>query len=271
MNKKRVKPEYKLCVGDSLRIPPVRLDESDSSPPKISISLLERLESSILYENNEIIVLDKPPGLAVHSGSGLRYGAVDAMRQLRQQDNVELVHRLDRDTSGCLLLAKSRASLLEMQRLLQSNEMRKSYLAIVKGHWDKSLTQINLPLRRQTMSNGEKKVFVDERGQNASTQIDQVRHFSQQGIDYSLLEILLLTGRTHQIRVHCQSQHHEVAGDPKYGDRKFNQRIKVLGSKRLLLHAVKLEIPKNAHTKALKIIAPEPHEFRKLIQEAETG
>lgn len=265
VNKKRVKPEYKLSLGDTLRIPPIHLEEKSNEAPTIPDALLAQLESSILFENDQIMVINKPSGLAVHTGSGLRFGAVDAIRELRKEDTIELVHRLDRDTSGCLLLAKSRASLLVMQKLLQSNEMSKYYQAIVKGHWNKSLDHIDLPLLKRTMSNGEKKVFVDDRGQKTSTRIEGIQHFTQQNLDYSLLTIKLLTGRTHQIRVHCQSQHHEIVGDPKYGDRKFNQRMKILGSKRLLLHAVKLEIPKNAHTKALQIIAPEPREFKGLI------
>lgn len=267
INKKRVKPEYKLCSGDMLRIPPVRLDEDNNGPVTIPAELLQRLETSVLYENEEILVLNKPGGLAVHSGSGLKYGVIDAMRLLRPQHDMELVHRLDRDTSGCLLLAKNRHSLRIMQRLLQSGEIRKTYQAIVKGHWKRSLTSIDLPLLRQTMPNGEKKVFVDDLGQTASTKIESIRHSSCQKVDYSLLQINLLTGRTHQIRVHCQSQQHEIAGDSKYGDRKFNQNMKSIGIRRLMLHASELEIPRNAHTKELSILAPEPAEFRKLKQD----
>lgn len=263
VNKKRVKPDYKLIPGDRLRIPPVRLDGHDEGPVVLADSLLKQLDRAILYENDHILVLNKPSGLAVHSGSGLRFGVIDVMRRLRHQHDIELVHRLDRDTSGCLLLAKNRASLLAMQKLLQSSVMQKRYLAVVKGHWDKSQKRIDLPLLRQTMPNGEKRVFVDERGQQAITGIDQVRHLSSQGIHYSLLKIRLLTGRTHQIRAHCQSQQHEISGDVKYGDRQFNRKMKGLGCKRLLLHAVELEIPKNDYTKALKIIAPVSGEFIK--------
>lgn len=267
VNKKRVKPEYKLCPADVVRIPPLRLEENDDSPVIIPPDLLHKLNDSVLYENNDILVLNKPCGLAVHSGSGLRYGVIDAMRQLRQQHEIELVHRLDRDTSGCLLLAKNRRSLRTMQQLLRSGDMRKTYQAIVKGHWDKSLKAIDLALSKQTMSNGEKKVFADDRGQEARTLIESIQHYTCHNISYSLLRINLITGRTHQIRVHCQSQQHEISGDLKYGDRVFNQKMKSLGCRRLMLHANQLEIPRNAHTKALKILSPEPLEFRTLTQD----
>ncbi len=265
VNKKRIKPEYKLCVGDQVRIPPVQLDESENSSVVITQELQDKINALILFENDSIIVLNKPSGLAVHSGSGLRFGAIDILRKLREKSDVELVHRLDRDTSGCLLFAKNRQSLLAMQNLFKSQQLRKTYLAIVKGHWDKSVSEIQLPLLKQTMSNGERKVFVDERGQQAHTMIEQISHFSKKGVDYSLLKIRLLTGRTHQIRVHCKSQNHEIAGDEKYGDRKFNKNIKKISGGRLLLHASELEIPSNDHTKKLDIKAPVPKEMVKLI------
>ena len=267
VNKKRVKPEYKLCSADIVRIPPLRFEEDNDGPVVIPDELVNTLNESVLYENDDILVLNKPSGLAVHSGSGLRYGVIDVMRQLRPLHDIELVHRLDRDTSGCLLLAKNRQSLRAMQQLLQAGGIRKTYLAIVKGHWSHALTSIDLPLLKQTMSNGEKKVFIDETGQKAKTQIESIYHYSREKINYSLLRINLITGRTHQIRVHCQSQQHEIAGDMKYGDRSFNQKMKLLGCRRLMLHANSLEIPHNAHTKGLKISAPEPLEFRKLTQD----
>jgi 23S rRNA pseudouridine955/2504/2580 synthase len=153
-----------------------------------------------------------------------------------------------------------------MQNLFKSQKLTKTYLAIVKGHWDRSVKDIQLPLLKQTMSNGERKVFVDERGQQAHTKIKEVTLFSKNGVDYSLLKIRLLTGRTHQIRVHCKSQNHEIGGDQKYGDRLFDKLIKKISGSRLLLHAAELEIPENDHTKSLLIKAPEPWEFKKLKQ-----
>ncbi len=171
VNKKRIKPEYKLKLGDQVRIPPIRLQAEPDGEVKIADDLLNKLESSILFENDAIIVLNKPSGLAVHSGSGLRYGAIDALRVMRPNLDIELVHRLDRDTSGCLLFAKSRSALLTMQSLFQSSRLLKTYQAIVKGHWDGKITRILEPLLKQTMPNGERRVYVDERGQKADTEI----------------------------------------------------------------------------------------------------
>lgn len=260
VNKKRVKPDFRLSSGDLLRLPPLHLESTDETPvvPK---DLLNRLEQGILFENDAVLVINKPNGIAVHSGSGLRFGVIDAMRQLRPETDVELVHRLDRDTSGCLILAKNRPGLLGMQRLLQANRIRKTYRALVKGHWPRHKKIVDLPLLRQVMPNGERRVYVDERGQHALTQVRNVEHGQAQDMDYSLLEIDLKTGRTHQIRVHCQAQGHEIAGDDKYGDRTFNQKIKKLVGKRLMLHAHTLEISENDQTGKRRIVAPLPTEF----------
>ncbi len=266
VNKKRVKPEYKLLSGDILRLPPLQLEPPVNETVQIPDKLSKLLESRILYEDEHILILNKPEGLAVHSGSGLKYGVIDVLRPMRADVELELVHRLDRDTSGCLLLAKNRAALLEMQRILQNNSMRKNYLALVKGLWDKNKLKVALPLLKQTMPNGERRVYVDERGQVADTRINGISHYNQAGIKFSVLDINLMTGRTHQIRVHCQSQHHEIAGDDKYGDRKFNKLMKGLGCHRLMLHALRLEIPANVYTKKLDIVAPQPSEFRRFTE-----
>ncbi len=268
VNKKRVKPTFKLGIGDQVRVPPLRMDDP-ATPVTIPADLLRKLEDAILFENQAIIVLNKPSGLAVHSGSGLRYGVIDALRKMRPDDVIELVHRLDRDTSGCLLLAKSRPALLEMQNLFTSSRLRKTYQAIVKGRWDSSVTRISTPLLKQTMPNGERRVYVDERGQKADTEILSAQSRRLSGVEFSHLMIRLWTGRTHQIRVHCQSLGHEIGGDAKYGDRVFNRQMKNLGAGRLLLHAWSLEIPQNAYTKALNIIAPEPDAFNRIITDCQ--
>jgi 23S rRNA pseudouridine955/2504/2580 synthase len=262
VNKKRIKPEYKLIPGDEVRIPPLKLEQPEGAPPTIPDDLLKKINAAILFENKSIIILNKPSGLAVHSGSGLRYGAIDVLRKLRPDEDIELVHRLDRDTSGCLLFARNRQSLLTMQSLFKTSGLRKTYLALVKGHWNPSIKTIQHALLKRTMPNGERKVFVDENGQKAHTEIEEVTHFSTSGVDFSLLKIGLLTGRTHQIRVHCKQQGHEIGGDLKYGDREFNRLIKNIGGGRLLLHAALLEIPENDHTRKLQIKAPEPQEFQ---------
>jgi len=240
INKKRCKPEYKLKLGDQIRVPPIRNDHDPDQPVVISNTWLEQIQSSILFENKNLIVIDKPSGLAVHSGSGVDYGVIDIMRKLRPDCDIELVHRLDRDTSGCLLLAKNRQALLALQKCVMDDSLNKVYLAIVKGRWPENKVDIKHSLKKMTMSNGERRVFVDDGGQTALTRILH----NQPGSHFSLLTIQLLTGRTHQIRVHCQAEGHEIAGDNKYGDRNFNREMKKLGIKRLMLHASRLELPK---------------------------
>ncbi len=266
VNKKRIKPEYRLRVGDLLRIPPIRLDPPTVAPT-IPQGLLDELSARILYEDADLLVLDKPPGLAVHSGSGLRFGAIDALRRLRPDSGIELVHRLDRDTSGCLLFALHRKALLELQRQLQCGEMVKTYEAIVHGRWDPRIRRIDLPLKRQTMPNGERRVFVDERGQAAQTLVESSEHFARDGIEYSWLQLRLLSGRTHQIRVHCQSQRHPVVGDDKYGDREADRWFRQQGIRRLLLHARALSL-RDLRGNRRKLLAPQPVEFKTLIQTA---
>ncbi len=264
INKKRVRPDYKLRAGDCLRIPPLRLDDP-AAPPKLSERLKQEIEERILYEDADLLVLDKPSGLAVHSGSGLRYGAIDVLRALRPDSAIELVHRLDRDTSGCLLFALHRQALLDLQRQLQSGDMVKAYEAIVHGHWDRRLRRIDQPLKRETLPNGERRVFVDERGQEAVTLIESCEHFTREGVPFSLLQIRLLSGRTHQIRVHCQSAGHPIVADDKYGDRLRDKAMKRLGAKRLLLHARALQFD-SPDGRRLKLLAGRPPAFARLIE-----
>jgi len=255
VNKKRIKPEYKLQLGDLIRVPPVYNEESEV--PVISDKWLKLLESSILFENRHLIVIDKPAGVAVHSGSGVPFGGIDIIRLLRPDSEMKLVHRLDRDTSGCLLLARHRQSLLSLQQNIRNNAMVKIYTAVVKGVWNKKCREITHPLKKMQMPNGERRVYVDPEGQQAHTLIlDQ----SSNG-QCSRLSIQLLSGRTHQIRVHCQAEGHEIVGDKKYGDRQFNQEMKKQGLKRLMLHASRLELPATEFHEDLVINAPVPDSF----------
>ena len=258
INKKRCKPEYKLKMGDQIRVPPIRNDVDPDQPVVISDTWLKQIEASVLFENKNLVVIDKPSGLAVHSGSGVDYGVIDIMRKLRPESDVELVHRLDRDTSGCLMLAKNRQALLALQRCVMDDSLNKVYLAIVKGAWPKSKVEIKHSLKKMTMSNGERRVFVDDGGQKALTRILQ----NQPGEHFSLLSIQLLTGRTHQIRVHCQAEGHEIAGDNKYGDRDFNREMKKLGMKRLMLHASRLELPNTDFNDEIVVNAIPPQLFK---------
>ncbi len=267
INKKRVRPDYRLREGDRLRIPPIRLDDPQA-PPVLPERLKQELEQRILYEDDDLLVLDKPSGLAVHSGSGLRFGAIDVLRALRPETDIELVHRLDRDTSGCLLFAFHRQALLALQRQLQDGAMEKTYEAIVHGRWDPRLRRIDEPLKRETLPNGERRVFVDDRGQEAATLIEACEHFSADGVEYSLLQLRLLTGRTHQIRVHCQSAGHPIVGDDKYGDRKRDRAMKRLGARRLMLHARALAFER-LDGEPVKLLAPRPDAFEKLLKKTD--
>lgn len=261
VNKKRCKPEYKLRIGDQVRLPPIRLDQDHNPETYLARGLLDSIEKAILFENDDLLVLDKPAGLAVHSGSGVNYGVIDIMRRIRPDTEIELVHRLDRDTSGCLLLAKHRQSLLAMQGCFLDNSLTKTYLALVKGTWPMAKLELNLGLKKITLANGERRVFPDASGQKALTRVVQCR----QGADYSLLKLQLLTGRTHQIRVHCQAEGHEIIGDSKYGDEVFNRTMKKLGIKRLMLHASELRLPQTAFNAETLVKAPLPEVFSRLI------
>jgi len=262
VNKKRVKPDYRLQSGDLLRIPPIRQDQPDAviHPPR---QLVQELEARILHEDDDLLVLDKPSGLAVHSGSGLRFGAIDVLRLLRPHSEIELVHRLDRDTSGCLLFAFHRQALLDLQRQLQSDIMIKTYEAVVHGRWNPQRRSIDRPLKRQSMPNGERRVCVDAAGQAAETRIEACEPFDRDGIEFSCLQLRLMTGRTHQIRVHCQSEGHPLIGDDKYGDRQRDKALRGLGIRRLMLHARALEFD-NARGHRLRVLAPRPPEFETL-------
>lgn len=258
VNKKRIKPDYKLQIGDLIRVPPVfQPQEQAISPEHISNSWLQKLESSILFENGHLIVIDKPAGVAVHSGSGIAFGVIDIMRLLRPESDIELVHRLDRDTSGCLILAKNRQCLVNLQDNIKNNDMVKVYTAIVKGIWPQHRTEITHRLKKMQMPNGERRVYVDADGKGAKTLVLD-RQVNQQ---CSRLTLQLLSGRTHQIRVHCQAEGHEIVGDNKYGDRQFNQLMKKQGMKRLMLHASRLELRASEFHEELLINAPLPDSF----------
>jgi len=235
VNKGRIKPPYKLQAGDEVRIPPVRLSEKPPSTP--SRSSLEVIADNILYEDKRVLVLNKPSGFAVHGGSGLSYGIIEALRALYPKaPYLELVHRLDRATSGCLLIAKKRSMLRHLHEQLREHRLHKQYTTLVKGLWQGGKQTINAPLCKNTLRSGERVVRVDESGKVA------ISHFKPRNTSAlaSLMEVDLETGRTHQIRVHAAHTGHPIAGDDKYGDSDFNQHMRNYGLKRLFLHASKI-------------------------------
>ncbi|HJE28602.1 MAG TPA: 23S rRNA pseudouridine(955/2504/2580) synthase RluC [Pseudomonas nitrititolerans] len=240
VNKGRIKPEYKLQAGDVVRVPPLRLAERDEPAP-LAQGLLERLEAAIVYEDKALIVLNKPAGIAVHGGSGLSYGVIEALRQLRPDaKELELVHRLDRDTSGLLMVAKKRSMLRHLHQELRGDGVDKRYMALVRGRWETGKKQVSAPLLKNTLRSGERMVEVTDEGKEALTLFRVLRRF---GDFATLVEARPVTGRTHQIRVHARHAGHAIAGDSKYGDEDFSREIRELGGKRLFLHAYGLKVP----------------------------
>lgn len=240
VNKGRIKPEYKLQAGDVVRVPPVRVPERDEPVP-VAQGLLQRLEAAIVHEDKGLIVLNKPAGIAVHGGSGLSFGVIEAFRQLRPYaKELELVHRLDRDTSGLLMIAKKRSMLRHLHEQLRGDGVDKRYMALVRGNWPTAQKQVRAPLLKSNLRSGERMVEVNEEGKEALTLFKVLRRF---GDFATMVEARPITGRTHQIRVHALHAGHCIAGDPKYGDEDFSREIRDLGGKRLFLHAYALTVP----------------------------
>tara|TARA_Y100001968_G_scaffold23537_1_gene18442 strand:+ start:2467 stop:3468 length:1002 start_codon:yes stop_codon:yes gene_type:complete len=239
VNKGRVKPDYRLQAGDQLRIPPVRLPAPDE-PVLVGQGILNALEQNMLFEDKGLIVVNKPAGLAVHGGSGLHFGVIEAMRQLRPDcPQLELVHRLDRDTSGCLMIAKKRSVLRHLHAALRGDGVNKRYWALVRGRWPGSTKKVHAPLQKNNLRSGERMVEVDPAGKESLTEFSVLQRFGERA---TLVEARPITGRTHQIRVHAKYAGHPIGGDPKYGDDDFSRELRELGGKRLFLHARSLAV-----------------------------
>ena len=237
VNKGRIKPQYRLQTGDIVRIPPIRYDDAKNSP-EIGEGLAKSLKSRILFEDDYLIVLNKPAGLAVHGGSGVSYGVIEALRSLYPEvKRLELVHRLDRATSGCLILTKKAAALKVLHEHIRQDRIEKYFLALLKGQVSNSEGQIDLALRKFITKSGERMVVVDAEGKRSVSQYKVQQVFK----DTTLVEYKLLTGRTHQLRVHSTAIGHPICGDEKYGDVTFNNLIKRRGLKRMFLHARRLK------------------------------
>lgn len=237
VNKKRIKPDYKLKLNDEVRIPPIRTAEK-LSPSTPSHQFAEKLEKAILCEDEYLLIINKPSGLAVHGGSNLRLGLIEALRLIRPDARfLELVHRLDRDTSGCLIIAKKRSVLRELHELLRQGEIKKIYIALTRGHWPKQKNIVTLSLAKNILQSGERVVKHDALGKQAKSIFNVKKSFE----NADLVEVELCTGRTHQIRVHAQASGHPVSGDEKYGDKAFNKIMNQKGLKRLFLHATSVD------------------------------
>ena len=265
VNKGRIKQTYRLQAGDQVRIPPLRVSEKVIITD-LSDSLTEALEQSILMEDDALLVINKPSGLAVHAGSQIQLGVIEAMRIIRPDNRfVELVHRLDRDTSGCLVIAKSREALLNLQEQMKNSETDKRYLTLTKGRWPANENIVDLALQKNTLSSGERMVAPDINGKKSKTLFEVKQNFA----GCQLVAAKLYTGRTHQIRVHSASQSHPVAGDEKYGDREFNKRLKQFGLKRMFLHAWQLSIRHPISHEPLTFHAELPDSLNDVVKQLE--
>lgn len=236
VNGKRAGPEIRLQAGDSVRVPPVNLPAPDAPPPvaRVPRSLIETVRQAIIRETDRLIVVNKPAGIAVHGGSGVSFGIIEALRAARPEETLELVHRLDRDTSGCLLVARKPAALRVLHAMMRDGQVEKGYLALLKGPWDLGKKRIDLPLNTEGRVGGERTVRVQAGGKSAVSTFSPVQFFRNVA---SMVEVDLDTGRTHQIRVHAAHVGHPVAGDDKYGDQDFNARLREQGLTRMFLHA----------------------------------
>lgn len=233
VNGRRAGPETRLKAQDRIRLPPVRVLPAPE-PGRPAPDLLARIRNAVILEDARLLVLDKPAGVAVHGGSGVSSGVIEALRMLRPQESLELVHRLDRDTSGCLLVARDTATLRTLHALLRTDGFEKRYLALLKGRWQLGEKRIDVPLRTDTRVGGERTVRADASGKPSTSRFRPVQFFGRVA---TLVEVTLDTGRTHQIRVHAAHAGHPVAGDAKYGDQSFNREMRALGLERMFLHA----------------------------------
>lgn len=265
INGKRAKPEDRLDEDDEVRIPPVKIDQAEPNrvPPK---SMLDRLEDSIVFEDKALLVMNKPSGIATHGGSGVSFGVIEGLRALRPNEQLELVHRLDRDTSGVLVLAKKRSALLQLQALMreqdEENGPEKQYLALLVGRMPSGTMTVKAALQKSVMQGGERMVRVDVDGKAS------VSHFTllERRGGYSLCKIRIETGRTHQIRVHAAHIGHPVAGDEKYGDKEANKKLaSQFGLKRLFLHAASMQFALNDGQTPYLLNAPLAPELNEVL------
>ena len=264
VNSGRIRAQYKLCAGDTVRIPPVRT--AASKPGKIQSG--KALEPFILFENERCLVLNKPSGMAVHGGSGLSHGVIEAFRAERPQaPYLELAHRLDRETSGCLVLAKRRSFLRAFQEQLRQGEVVKRYLALVAGEWREGRRTVDVALRKNQLQGGERMVNVDASGKQAISIFSPVSRYT----GATLVEVELKTGRTHQIRVHGAHIGHPLAGDQKYGDSAFNRQMRDLGLRRMLLHAHMIEFTDPYNDELITVSTPLGNDFKAVLDQLESA
>lgn len=269
VNGKSTKQDYKLLLNDIISYPEIkdagRNIEPSATYDLIKPSLVKQIKDRIIYECNDFLIINKPKGLAVHAGSNIKYGVIDILRKIYgQKVYIELVHRLDRDTSGCLLIAKNRLALTDLHVKLKESEIKKTYLALVHGLWPNSIRLIEHPLRRSILQGGERMVMVDnDLGKPAQTRVEVKARYN----NTSLLELNPITGRTHQLRVHCAYEKHPIIGDDKYGNKELNKKVKSECSlNRIFLHAYKLEFTWGKGSNKISVTADIDTDLEKTLQ-----
>lgn len=261
VNRKRVDAEYRIQEGDEVRLPPVRI-ETDAQPGRPSSSLIELIERAVIFQDRHLLVVNKPAGVAVHGGSGMSFGVIETLRASRPRETLELVHRLDRDTSGCLAIARDRATLTALHALIRNGGVHKTYLALVAGSWQLGTKRVDAPLATDNRQHGERHVRVAAAGKDSVSVFKPVQFF---GPLATLLEVDIPTGRTHQIRVHAAFAGHPLLGDDKYGDRTRNAELKAHGLKRTFLHAQSLAFEWPGSGVPFHVSAPLPAELAAVL------
>lgn len=272
LNKKRCKSTDRIAANDMIRLPPIRVASKNTSSATVDATTQK---FDVIYEDDVLLVINKPSGIAVHGGSGISSGVIEQIRQLRPNARyLELVHRLDKDTSGLLMIAKKRSALVKLHESFRLNHPHKVYLALAVGNWPEKVHQLKLPLIKYTGAQGEKMVRTasdNQKGQKANTLFHIRQRYSGAPLHavgigaVTLMEVTLKTGRTHQIRVHMQSQQCPIAGDERYGDYKANKRLQKAGLKRMFLHAAELTITHPLSGELLQLCAPVPKELKQFL------
>lgn len=269
LNKKRCKGTDRIQTNDEIRLPPIRIAARHASATTLAIPAQE---FTVVYEDDVLLVINKPAGIAVHGGSGISFGVIEQLRRARPESRyLELVHRLDKDTSGLLMIAKKRSALVKLHESIRQNHPHKVYLALAIDNWPENIGQIKLPLLKYTGAQGEKMVRIagnTQEGQRAHTQFRILQRYAGEQLHHigiralTLMEATLKTGRTHQIRVHMQSQLCPIAGDERYGDYQINKRLQKAGLKRMFLHASELTLTHPVSGDILQLTAPLPDDLQ---------
>lgn len=262
LNGKRVDASDKVVLGDVVRIPPIRATIKSNEAVTPTFGVAERFKEAILFEDEALLVLNKPAGMAVHGGSGISRGVIEQLRAERPKAKfLELVHRLDRETSGVLLVAKKRAALVALHDAIKFNKTDKRYLMLVKGLWTEKTKRVELPLHKFVLPNGERRVVVQADGQHSETYFTLRSTFA----NCSLLEARLVTGRTHQLRVQLAHLGFPILGDDRYGDFELNKKLQKAGLKRMFLHSCETRLKHPVSNQPLRLVAPLPDELKRYL------